>query len=155
MRWEILAIPYYIDNLSEWKENFNYRYPVTVRFSETDAFGHLNNTVSFVYFEHGRINFFKDTGLVKEWFSKDGKTIPVTGDLHCDYFKQVYFDEKLEICVKVAEIGTTSVDLHYMVVNEKDEICMSGRGKIVQVDRESGKPAPWSEFAKDSLNKEG
>jgi acyl-CoA thioester hydrolase len=148
-----MAKPYYIEDLNEWKEGFKYRYPVRVRFSETDAFGHLNNTVSFVYFELGRINFFKDSGMTGEWFSSDGKTIPVTGDLHCDYFKQVFFDEELDVCVKVAEIGTTSVDLHYMIVNKNDDICMTGRGKIVQVSRDSGKPQPWSENGRNFLEK--
>ncbi|UCZ52179.1 acyl-CoA thioesterase [Bacillus shivajii] len=148
-----MALPSYIEDFETWQEDFRYRYQISVRFSETDAFGHLNNTNAFVYFEHGRINFFKDTGLVQEWFSKDGETIPVTADLHCDYLKQVYFDEKLDICVKVAHIGNSSVDLHYLIVNEKGEPCMTGRGKIVQVSRETGKPSPWTDSAKGYLQK--
>lgn len=146
-----LALPAYIEDFKSWQEEFRYRYPITVRFSETDAFGHMNNTVSFVYFEHARINFFKDTGLSQEWFSNGGTTIPVTADLHCDYLKQVFFDEKLDVCVKIAHIGNSSVDLHYLVVNEKGEACMTGRGKMVQVARDTGKPSPWSTREKQFL----
>ncbi|MFA9558656.1 acyl-CoA thioesterase [Evansella sp. AB-rgal1] len=143
-----MGIPSYIDNMSEWKDSFSYRYPLSVRFSETDAFGHMNNTVAFVYFETGRINFFKDIGLSKEWFSSGGKMIPVTADLQCDYIRQIFFDQQLHVCVKVAHIGNSSVDLHYMVVNEKEEVCLTGRGRMVQLSRETGKPVSWSENAR-------
>ncbi|WP_369678806.1 acyl-CoA thioesterase [Planococcus faecalis] len=34
--------------------------PVQVRFSETDMFGHVNNTVPIAYFEFARIEFMKE-----------------------------------------------------------------------------------------------
>ncbi|MDQ0256464.1 acyl-CoA thioester hydrolase [Evansella vedderi] len=148
-----MAKPNYIEDFQRWKESFKYSYPVTVRFSETDAFGHLNNTVSFVYFEQARINFFKEIGLAEEWFSRKGKTIPVTADLQCDYLHQIYFDEELRIFVKVGKIGNTSVDLHYMIQNKKGEICITGRGRMVQISQETGKPLSWSEQSKKRLEK--
>lgn len=148
-----MAKPIYIDNLEEWKRSFNYCYPITVRFSETDAFGHMNNCVSFVYFEQARINFFKKIGLAEEWFSKGGETIPVTADLQCDYMKQVFFDDSLQVYVKAETTGKTSVDLHYMIMNEKQEICMTGRGRMVQISKSTGRPVPWSETALECLRK--
>ncbi|RNA70258.1 acyl-CoA thioesterase [Alteribacter keqinensis] len=146
-----MAKPDYIEEMEQWSESFEYGYPVTVRFSETDAFGHLNNTVAFVYFEQGRINFFKDIGLGEEWFSKGGEGIPVTADLHCDYVRQVFFDEKLTVSLKAAEIGNSSVDLHYKVTNEQNAICMIGRGRMVQVSRKTGKALPWTDSARSLL----
>lgn len=148
-----MAKPIYIENLVEWRESFKYSYPVTVRFSETDAFGHMNNCISFVYFEEARINFFKETGLAEEWFSQKGETIPVTADLQCDYRKQVFFDDSLQVYVKADTIGKTSVDLHYMILNEKGDICMTGRGRMVQISKATGKPVPWSETAMKCIQK--
>ncbi|WP_096435987.1 acyl-CoA thioesterase [Alteribacter populi] len=146
-----MAKPDYINEFEGWKQEFVHHYPITVRFSETDAFGHLNNTVAFVYFEQGRINFFKEIGLVEEWFSKSGEAIPVTADLHCDFMKQVFFDEELLIHVKVHEIGQSSVELHYKITNDKQEVCMTGRGRMVQISRETGKPVIWSEGSRSKL----
>ncbi|TMW71637.1 acyl-CoA thioesterase [Alteribacter natronophilus] len=146
-----MALPDYIEDLEKWQSEFSHSYPVTVRFSETDAFGHLNNTVSFVYFEQGRINFFKDIGFGEEWFAKGGEGIPVTADLHCDYKRQVFFDENLEVHVKVAGIGNSSIDLHYLITNEAGKVCMTGRGRMVQVSRTSGKPLSWSKAALEKL----
>ncbi|PYZ97297.1 hypothetical protein CR205_01430 [Alteribacter lacisalsi] len=147
-----MAVSDYIEDLEKWQSEFRHSYPVTVRFSETDAFGHLNNTVSFVYFEQGRINFFKEIGFGEEWFASGGEGIPVTADLHCDYRRQVFFDEQLDVQVKVAEIGNSSMDLHYLITNASGKVCMTGRGRMVQVSRKTGKPIKWSETALEKLN---
>jgi len=39
----------YIDNFEQWAAEFDFFIPIKVRFSETDMFGHLNNTVPFIY----------------------------------------------------------------------------------------------------------
>jgi len=146
-----MALPSYIKNLEEWKSDFKYFYPVSVRFSETDAFGHLNNTTAFVYFEHARIQFFKETGLMEQWMSRLGVNIPVTADLQCEYMNQVFFDDALEIGVKVAEIGKTSVEIQYLVLNGKQQLCMTGRGRIVQISKKTGRPTVWDEQALSAL----
>ena len=35
----------------------------------------------------------------------------VVADIQCDYIKQVFFDEKLTIYVKIASIGKSSMDI--------------------------------------------
>ena len=139
----------YVDDLVAWEEGFEFYYPVKVRFSETDLFGHLNNTVPFIYFEQARIEFFKSKGFFHNWLSKDSDTIPIVADLQCDFLKQVYFDEDLRVYVKVNEIGNSSADLHYMVEKENDEICLAGRGAIVQLSKKTGKGVPWPEDIRD------
>ena len=146
-----MGVPDYIEDLKAWREEFEYFYPVTVRFSETDAFGHLNNTTAFVYFEHGRISFFKQIGLMQDWTKKEIEAIPVTADLHCDYVKQVYFDEELQIGLKLNRVGRSSMDIHYMAVNGSGEICFTGRGAIVQVSSKTGQSIPWTIEEKERL----
>ena len=40
----------YIEDAQKWVEDFNFSTDVRVRFSETDMYGHVNNTVIFTYF---------------------------------------------------------------------------------------------------------
>ncbi|MFC7684455.1 acyl-CoA thioesterase [Ureibacillus sp. GCM10028918] len=134
----------YIGDLKKWEEEFKFFVEVTVRFSETDMYGHLNNTVPFVYFEYARIEFMKHIGFTN--FSAEGKnTISVVADLQCDFLQQVYFDETLRIYVKAARIGNSSIDIHYLAKNINDEPVFTGRGTIVQIDKSSGKAIPWDE----------
>ena len=127
----------YIEDLDKWKEDFIFS-EVSVRFSETDMYGHLNNTNVFAYFEYARIEFLKSFKPYGEVDESEGETIPIVADLQCDYRKQVYFDEKLRVFVKTHKMGNSSMDLHYMAKNEHDEIVFTGRRTIVQINRKSG-----------------
>lgn len=109
----------YINDFEKWSKEFTFSVPVTVRFSETDMYGHLNNTVNFSYFEYARIEYLKHVGLMNDWLNPKGSTIPVVADLQCDYVRQVFFDEQLNIHVKAASVGSSSVDIHYHATNSK------------------------------------
>ena len=141
----------YINELSAWASEFKFSVPVSVRFSETDMYGHLNNTIPFIYFEHARIEFLKEIRLMNNWLDPKGETFPVVADLQCDFVKQVFFDENLKIFVKVAAVGNSSIDIHYMAKNNQDDIVFTGRGSIVQIGRQTGKGVPWSEEEKKTF----
>jgi acyl-CoA thioester hydrolase len=139
----------YIDDFHEWKKGFSFYQEVKVRFSETDLFGHMNNTVPFIYFEQARIAFFKEKGFMQEWVNKEYDTMPVVADLQCDFLAQVYFDERLRIYVKANEVGNSSVDLHYLGTRPDGSSCFTGRGTIVQISKKTGKSVPWTEEMKE------
>lgn len=143
----------YIDDLEEWKKEFSFFTPVKVRFSETDLYGHMNNTVPIVYFEQARIEFLNDLGIMQEWLDEEINNIIVIADIQCDYVKQVYFDEQLKVYVKIAKIGSSSLDLHYLGVDRLDQICFTGRGTVVQINQETGKSVPWEERQLSKLTK--
>ncbi|WP_404347133.1 acyl-CoA thioesterase [Sutcliffiella horikoshii] len=137
--------PAYIEDLQQWMNEFSFSHDVRVRFSETDMFGHLNNTVPFVYFEEARIEFFKSLGFMQDWTQPGSNTIPVVADLQCDFLQQVYFGEELNVCVKARQVGTSSVDLHYLGRKGNGEPCFVGRGRMVQLNKHTGKGEAWSE----------
>lgn len=139
----------YIENLKEWRETFSFSIPINIRFSETDMFGHVNNVSPFIYFEEARIEFLKSLGLFDTLNDENG--IPVAADLQCDYHHQMFFNDKLELYVKVNHIGNTSIDVHYMGVNQDAKICLTGRGRLVYVSPITGKPVPLNNQMKENL----
>ncbi|MGE7600983.1 acyl-CoA thioesterase [Peribacillus sp. NPDC097675] len=138
----------YIDNIKEWSSEFSFKHDIKVRFSETDMFGHLNNTVPFTYFEEARIEYFNSMGFMMDWLSAESDLIPVVADLQCDYIQQVFFNDQLTIHVKAAHIGNSSIDIHYLGTKEDGKACFTGRGTIVQVSKATGKPVPLAEDMK-------
>lgn len=134
----------YIDDFESWAKEFNFSVPLTVRFSEIDMYGIVNNAVAISYFEYARIEYFKHIGLMSDWLNPLGETVPVVADVQCDYLKQIKYDEQLKIYVKPNSIGNSSVDIHYMAKNERDEVVFTGRGTLVQIGRTTGKGFPWT-----------
>ncbi|HEY4601138.1 MAG TPA: thioesterase family protein [Cerasibacillus sp.] len=139
----------YIKEINHWREDFRFYIPINIRFSETDMFGHVNNVSAFIYFEEARIEYLKSINLFKNLSSP--KAVPVVSDLQCDYHHPIYFQNELKLYVKTAEVGQTSFDLHYLGVNEKGEICLTGRGRMVYVDTVTGKAVKLSDEMKDKL----
>ncbi|WP_409289665.1 acyl-CoA thioesterase [Peribacillus sp. SCS-37] len=144
----------YIDNLEEWSRSFHFSHDVSIRFSETDMFGHLNNTVPFTYFEEARIEYLKAAGFMNKWLDPDFGLIPVVADLQCDFLTQAYFGEKLSIQVKTHSVGKASVDIHYRGAREDGTTVFTGRGAVVQISRQTGKPFPWTEEDRQKLREE-
>lgn len=138
----------YIQDVKEWMAGFSFSTKVRVRFSETDMYGHVNNTKVFAYLEYARIEYFKAMGF-NFIEGSDDTSMFVVADIQCDYLKEVFFDEELTIFVKTASIGTSSLDLHYMVTNKKDEICYTARGTLVQLNHNTGKGVPLLEDQKN------
>lgn len=140
----------YIDDFQSWYDEFTFFVPMKVRFSETDMFGHVNNTSAFVYFEQARLELLAYVGFSTENLS-DAESIPVVADLQCDFIKQIFFGETIKAYVKVHHVGRSSLDLHYLVLNEKLEPCLTGRGRIVNIDVQTGKPTEFSEEQREKL----
>jgi|SRR5690625_4866263 len=139
----------YIEDLTEWRSGFKYSIPIYIRFSETDMIGHMNNVSPFIYFEEARIKFLQSLGLFSNGVYKEG--VPVVADLQCNYLKQSFFGETLDMYVKANHVGNSSVDFHYMAINEKEEITLTGRGRLVFIDKDSGKPVPLKDDIKRIL----
>lgn len=145
----------YIDDFDQWIEEFEFYITVRVRFSETDMFGHVNNTVPFIYFEQARIEFFKAIGVMFDLKNHEQEYIPVVADLQCDFLEQMYFDDEIRVYVKVDRIGKSSLDIHYMAKRNNETICLAGRSALVKINRKTGKSAPWTEKERERLSRYG
>src|SRR5690606_28691201 len=145
----------YIDNFEQWAAEFDFFIPIKVRFSETDMFGHLNNTVPFIYYEAARIEYLNHLGFWQRGELHEVEAIPIVADLQCDFLAQVFFGEELRVYVKIAQVGRSSIDIHYMVKKSDDTLCLTGRGTLVKINRTTGKSEPWTEEERRLMEKVG
>jgi len=139
----------YVDNFERWRSEFSFSTTIKVRFSETDMVGHVNNVSAFIYMEQARIEFLEAQGLLTDTLGDEA--IVIVADLQCDYHLQMYFNEKIEMYVKVNHIGTTSFDVHYMALNEKNEVTLTGRNRLVYMNPKTGEKKPISDWMKEKL----
>jgi acyl-CoA thioester hydrolase len=111
--------------MDQW--TFPYSLPIRVAFRDIDALGHVNNAVYLSYFEQARIAY--SFQLMNKATLKDLTFI--LAEVNVTYLRPVYFGDRLEIGVRVSEIGTKSFVMEYGVRNGQDEIV--ARGRTVQV----------------------
>lgn len=139
----------YIEDFQEWQEGFKFSAKLTVRFSDLDLYGIVNNAVTISFLEYARIEYLKHIKLMEDWMDTTYPTAPVIADVQCDYVKPIVYDNEIEIFVKVHHIGNSSLDLHYLGKNEQDEIVFTARTMLVQIEKSTGKGYPWTTTEKE------
>ena len=105
---------------------------ISVRFSDTDAMGHVNNARFFSYMEEGRVAYF--TQLLPDVDPKDSeRSFPfILADIQCSFKSPLFCGGTVVVTLGVTEIRTSSFVMEYELTEKK-----SGRtvatGKSVQV----------------------
>lgn len=83
--------------------------PVTLRYSDEDSNGHINNVAYAAYFEAGRLGLFMK---IFEGFD-DVKFNFVLASLKIDYLAEMHFPGMLEVGGRVLKVGTSSITTGY------------------------------------------
>ena len=123
-----------------------FTYQVEPRFSETDALGHINNTVVPVWFEQGRTPIF-------QLFNPDlalNKWNLILKKMDVDFVAQIYLYSPVEIRTSLRAVGNTSMTIHQEVW-QKDQLVAQGDCVMVHFDYEQQAKAPIPREVKEKL----
>ena len=125
------------------RADFRFWWPVTVRWGDMDAMGHLNNIIYFQYLESARIGYFE---MLMGWTGRDeggGRQGPVVVSQTFNYRRQVYYPAELEVGVRCREIRNRSFVLEYGVFRKgTDELVGDGSSVAVWLDYNANTALP-------------
>ena len=118
------------------------RFPVIlelpVQWGEMDAYGHVNNTVFFRYFESARMAFLQQCG-----FAESHERDRIGAILHSTTarFRQpLYFPDTVQIGASATEVKEDRFTMAYTVVSlGRNVVVAEGSGIIVSFDYAAGK----------------
>jgi len=131
------------------RDDFDALDTVTTRWADNDMFGHLNNAVYLELF---------DT-VLSAWMMRgtgiDERTAPVRGlvvESSCRYYAEVAFPGPVEIGVRVARVGRTSVFVEFgLFVPGHPAIRTHGEWVQVYVDTVTRRPTPIPDAVRSFL----
>lgn len=119
---------------------------ITPRFSDTDALGHINNTVFAVWFEGARLPVFKiftpELNL-QQWPL-------IVASVKLDYHAQTHYASEVELRTYISRIGGSSFDV-YQEAWQNGVKTVSGTTVLVQFDYSANKAMPISAGQKHHL----
>lgn len=110
-----------------------HRTEIQVRFNDTDALGHLNNTAYALYAEQGRVDFL-------DRFRSRGVYL-ILAHISLDFLRQVRFRDAVYVLTRVAKLGRTSVTLEQEIYGD-DALAARARSVVVLFDYDAQKPVP-------------
>jgi acyl-CoA thioester hydrolase len=112
---------------------------IPLRWGDMDAFGHVNNTVYFRYFEEARFLWMIEQGL-----SRTADAHPVVVTIGCNFLRPLFHPDVLRIELALSEPGRSSFMIRYNVFSQQDPSnpAAEGYSKVVWVSGENGKSEP-------------
>ncbi len=122
------------------RSHFRHFYPITTRWSDNDAYGHVNNVVYYQWFDTVVNQFLIVNGTLD---IHEGSAIGLVVETHCNYFSSVAFPDPVTAGLCVTRLGDSSVRYEVGIFRDDDALA-SAQGHFVHVyvDRITRKPTP-------------
>lgn len=114
--------------------------PITTRWSDNDAYGHVNNAIYYHWFDTAVNNWLIKAGLLDV---ERGDPIGLVVETQCRYARSVAYPEPVDIGLAVDRIGTSSVVYRLgAFVGDVPEPAAEALFTHVYVGRASRRPVP-------------
>ncbi|WP_428194303.1 acyl-CoA thioesterase [Deinococcus saxicola] len=117
---------------------YPYHHPIQTRWADNDVYGHVNNVTYYAYFDTAVNAYLAAQGALD---IGGGEVIGLVVETGCAFFAPVAFPEALQVGVRVAKLGRSSVRYELAVFQEDSgEAAAQGHFVHVYVDRVSRRP---------------
>lgn len=115
---------------------------IAVRWSDLDAFNHVNNATYLTYLEEARLQWLD--ALSGEWINE--AAAPVLAASQLNYRRPIEWPAMLQVELAVERLGSSSLTLSHRILDAKGEhLHCDGNVVTVWIDPRSGRPVPLPE----------
>ena len=130
------------------KSNFRHSCQLEVRFSDLDAFGHVNNARFLTYFEEARVKYFDEIVTVPVYWARQGL---ILARIEVDFKDAIKHGDEITAFTRCSRVGNKSFDLDYLIERKSKDgklsIASTGMSVLVAFDYEKNIPMtipqPW------------
>ncbi len=114
-------------------------HPIATRWADNDVYGHVNNVEYYAWFDTAINAYLIERGGLD---IQAGAGIGLCVESHCAFLAPVAFPERVDVGLRVAKLGRSSVRYELGVFREgNDEPAAEGWFVHVFVSREDRRPA--------------
>ena len=106
---------------------------------DNDAYGHVNNVVYYSWFDTAVNAYLIERGVLD---IHQGETIGLVIETMCNYFAPLAFPETVEVGIRVAKLGSSSVRYEVGIFGASDQTAAKGHFVHVYVDKNTRRPVP-------------
>jgi acyl-CoA thioester hydrolase len=131
------------------REAYRHFTTITTRWADNDAYGHVNNTVYYEWFDTAVNRWLVEAGLLD---IERGDPIGLVVQTGCSYFAPLAFPDDVDVGIAVERLGSSSVAYRIGVfASGAAEPAAQGHFTHVYVGRQNRRPAPLPDAWRESL----
>jgi acyl-CoA thioester hydrolase len=127
---------------------FKFSAKTRVGFSDTDAQGVVYYGRYMPYFDLARVEYHRQLDMLRT--DPQDKQF-VMRAMNVEYHAPARFDDLIEVFVRVARIGTSSVTYEFAAYLENDMLAVTATQTLVLIDMDERKPCPIPEWWKEKV----
>jgi acyl-CoA thioester hydrolase len=133
------------------KPPFKFSAQTRVGFSDTDAQGIVYYGRYLPYFDLARVEYHRNLGLLGMDIGEEGQEFVMRANA-IEYLAPAVFDDLIEVYVRIARIGRTSVTFELAAYRARDdELMVTGTQTLVLVDLGERKAVPIPDSYKEAV----
>lgn len=121
-----------------------------VRYGETDQMGVVYHANYASYFEVGRTEWLREYGITYKSMEEKGVMLPVIS-LKINYKNSAKYDDLLTLKTTLKKIPTATIEFDYELVNEKDELLVTGNTVLAFVNKQRNRPTRCPKYLLEKL----
>jgi acyl-CoA thioester hydrolase len=138
--------PLELGRVTDRRPPFKYSALTRVWFSDTDAQGIVYYGRYLPYFDHARVEYHRHLGLS----ASEGDLVMRASQV--EYHAPARFDDLIEVFVRIARIGRTSVTYECAAYRMPDDaLTVTASQTVVLVDRRDRRPLPISDEVRQKV----
>jgi len=131
------------------RSDYRHFQPITTRWHDNDIYGHVNNVTYYGFFDTAVNTYLIQQGGLDV---HGGEVVGFVVSSSCDYFASISFPDLIEVGVRVARLGNSSVQYELAIFRQGEhEACAAGRFVHVFVRRDDNRPTPIPERLRGAL----
>jgi acyl-CoA thioester hydrolase len=133
----------------EPRAGFPHFMPITTRWADNDAYGHINNVVYYSFFDTVVNAWLVDRGVLEIGKSS---AIGLVVETNCQYFSSLEYPGTVQAGLRAIHIGGSSVRYEVGIFGNDAPLC-AARGTFVHVyvDAQTRRPVPLPGVLRDAL----
>ena len=133
------------------KPPFKFSARTRVGFSDTDAQGIVYYGRYLPYFDLARVEYHRNLGLLGMDIGEEGQEFVMRAN-QIEYLAPAVFDDEIEVYIRVARIGRTSVTYELAAYRARDdELMVKASQTLVLVDLDERKAVEIPDSYRDSI----
>lgn len=125
---------------------------IRVRYSETDQMGVVYHGSYVPYFEIGRVEWLRKSGVSYKQMELDGVALPIVS-MTLNYKKPARYDDLLTIRTTMAKQESVRIEFDCEIRHENGDLLTTAYFVLVFVDVNTGRPITPPDYIKELLSR--
>jgi thioesterase-3 len=127
-----------------------HRFDFTVRSTDIDVIGHVNNAKYLEYMEWARFDWIWQQGFTLDEL-KRRSVMPVVVNININYRKELRMLEKVQVRTSAIKVGEKSFVIRHELYNQKEELVADGDVTMVMIDANTRRSTALPEELREAL----